>query len=63
MPASTVCTISAEVAIALRDLLDAVRTNTPGGHFRCPECGEPVRPHGGATPHFEHLRRNPDCPV
>ncbi|MFT3960857.1 HNH endonuclease [Propionivibrio sp.] len=32
--------------------------------FRCPECGEQVRPHksgGGAEAHFEHLARNPDC--
>lgn len=35
--------------------------------FRCTECDQPVRPHREGTTgqgaHFEHLVRNPDCPL
>ena len=53
-----VCLISIGTALALRQLgVDPAK-----GIFRCQECGAPVRPHGGkVTPHFEHLKRNPQC--
>ena len=48
MPASIVCTISVEVVIALRDLLDAVRANTSGGHFR-------ISMHATRLPSHDHF--------
>lgn len=66
MPKIPDCLISVDVANALRALIDATGLKVPGGDlgFRCPECHGPVKPHGGAAgtaPHFEHLRRDPDC--
>ena len=30
-------------------------------YFICDDCGEPVIPHKGNTPHFEHKQANPVC--
>jgi hypothetical protein len=29
--------------------------------FKCPECNQKLRPHGGDSPHFEHVKRNKGC--
>ena len=52
------CLITIKTALLLRQLgVDPAK-----GIFKCPECGAPVRPHGGqVTAHFEHLKRNPEC--
>ena len=63
MPTSDTCNIRVDLALALVDTMRAVGASPSDGHFRCPECGEPVRPHRSAEPHFEHLERNPDCPL
>lgn len=59
------CLISVELANALRSVVDAMSLKVPGGDlgFLCPSCRNPVRPHGGANAHFEHLTQNPDCPL
>ncbi len=52
--------ISIDDAIVLRDR-SIIRPD-----FSCIECNEPVRAHksgGNASAHFEHLSRNPDCPL
>lgn len=57
------CRIGVDTAIAIVDLLDAVGAAPEQGYFRCVECGEPVRPHRSPGRHFEHVERNPDCPL
>jgi hypothetical protein len=63
MPKSETCTwngrsIGIQTALEIRD-----RSTTPD--FRCPECGDRVRPHkagaNGPAAHFEHLKVNPRC--
>ncbi len=57
------CLIDIELANSLHHLVQALGLKTPGGAlgFRCPECEQAVRPHGGEHPHFEHVERNPAC--
>ncbi len=67
MARSVICNIgthmvSVENAIEMRDNARIRGLDYPD--FRCPECGESVRPHcagGGACAHFEHRARNPNC--
>ena len=67
MARSTICNIGTRVvsvddAIEMRD--NARSRGLDYSDFRCPECGESVRPHragSGACAHFEHLSRNPNC--
>jgi hypothetical protein len=63
MPKIQQCLIDIELATSLRDVAKALGVKTPGGElgFLCPACEQPVRPHGGAHPHFEHVERNPAC--
>jgi hypothetical protein len=65
MPRLTECLVSIDLANALRDLADSMKIDVPRGDLgmRCPKCHKPVKPHRGDSPHFEHLARNPDCPV
>ena len=56
--------INVAVAIDQRDLAREQGRESP--YFRCRECGRPVRPHkesGYGAAHFEHLERNPNCPL
>lgn len=57
------CLIDIDLANSLHHLVQALGLKTPGGAlgFRCPGCEQPVRPHGGDHPHFEHVERNPKC--
>jgi len=63
MPKIEHCLIGIDLANSLRDVADALGLKVPAGDlgFLCPECKRPVKPHKGASPHFEHLERNPDC--
>jgi hypothetical protein len=67
MPKMTECLITVKTAILLRDLLKASgqKLDKP---FLCPNpnCKQPVKPtvEGGAMgAHFEHFKRNLDCPL
>jgi hypothetical protein len=67
-PRAQECLISIEVANALRALAAAMGLEVPNGdlQFRCKQCGEAVKPHRASAAqgaHFEHLRRNPACPL
>lgn len=69
MPKATTCTlnkmiITVEAALHLRD--EAKRAGQTSPDFRCVDCGKAVRPHrdgGSGAAHFEHLERNPTCPL
>jgi len=69
MPKAITCTlnkktITVEAALPLRD--DAKRVGQTSPDFRCIDCGKAVRPHrdgGDGAAHFEHLERNPACPL
>lgn len=69
MPKATSCllnkkSIEVEEALELRD--EAKRLGQPRPDFRCVDCQKAVRPHrsgGGGSAHFEHLERNPACPL
>jgi len=69
MPLATTCRLNkrevdVDDAVELRD--EAKRSRQPTLNFRCLDCDEPVRPHRGgghASAHFEHLDRNPACPL
>ena len=69
MARATVCALGGqEVGIdeALQLREQGRRRGGSKPDFRCIECGESVRAHkegGGAQTHFEHLHRNPDCPL
>jgi len=68
MPRAQECLISVELAAALRALAEAMGLDVPGGElgFRCKHCGAAVRPHKASAKqaaHFEHLERNPACPL
>jgi rubredoxin len=55
-----------EVDEALRLRAHARSRKEPSPSFTCPQCHEPTRPHAGSTTssaHFEHLRRNVECPL
>jgi hypothetical protein len=67
MARATTCELNGQVievgeALRLRD--QARAHGQPLPHFRCEECGEPVKPHResdhGAA-HMEHRSRNPNC--
>ena len=67
MPMLADCVIGADLANALRMLVDTMRLEVPGGDltFRCPYCDKPVKPFVGnehQPAHFEHLKRNEECP-
>lgn len=56
--------ISVEEAIKLHHQDRANNHKAPA--FRCIECGRQVRPHqsgGHTSAHFEHLKRNKNCPL
>lgn len=57
------CLIDIELANSLIDVVKALGIKVPGGAlgFLCPGRKQPLRPHGGASPHFEHVDRNPEC--
>ena len=69
MPKATSCllnsnTIGVEEALHLRD--DAKRVGQTQPDFQCVDCRKAVRPHrdgGDGAAHFEHLERNPACPL
>jgi len=68
MPKATECTFEGkplEIVAALE-----LRRNAPRGTklpFYCLSCGKSVRAHkkgvSGQAAHFEHLERNPACPL
>jgi len=53
--------ITIEQALKLRT--DWTPRLEPPLDFYCSECGKHVIPHRGRTPHFEHLVRDPNCPL
>lgn len=69
MPKATSCllnkkSIEVEEALDLRD--EAKRLGQTRPDFRCVDCRKAVRPHrsgGSGAAHFEHLERNPACPL
>ena len=69
MPRSTTCLldgkeISVKKALSLKE--DTTRKKELNLDFKCIQCEMPVRPHregGNAAAHFEHLERNPNCPL
>ena len=70
MPKATSCKLYGEIigvdeALRLRD--EAERRSKRYPPFRCPECGEFVRPHKRGTTgqgaHFEHRESSPGCPL
>ena len=70
MPKMEECLIDINLALALRGLAEAMNLDVPEGKigFLCPNpnCRGPVNPHkagGGHAAHFEHLARNPTCPL
>ena len=68
MPTMTECimngnTISISKALTLRDQADNRGVNRED--YLCTKCHKPVRAHksgGSVGAHFEHHKRNPDCP-
>ena len=62
MSTSATCNIRVDLALALADVMRAAGAATRPA-IPMPECDEPVRPHRGPVPHFEHLERNPGCPL
>ncbi|SFB80167.1 HNH endonuclease [Marinospirillum celere] len=57
--------VSIEDALHIRSVTS--KSKWANKRFYCPVCGERVKPHaegkGNYNPaHFEHLKRNPDCP-
>lgn len=70
MPKMTEALISISAATALRDLARAMKVKIPRGDMglRCPnpQCRRAVRAEKagrGQGAHFEHIRRNPLCPL
>jgi hypothetical protein len=70
MPKMEECVIGVDLANAIREVADALGLKVPKGKlgFRCPnpECRKPVKPMvagGKQAAHFEHLKRNPKCPL
>lgn len=69
MPISVTCllnnrTMEIDRALRLKDEADRLGQSRPD--FRCTDCRKEVRPHRGgghAGAHFEHLKRNPKCPL
>jgi hypothetical protein len=63
MPKIEECLISVDLALALKALVEATGVAMPDGKLglMCPECKRAVKPHAGASAHFEHLRRNSKC--
>jgi hypothetical protein len=64
------CLIGVDLAKAIRNVAGALELKVPDGKlgFRCPnpECRQPVKPMvtgGKQSAHFEHLKRNPKCPL
>ena len=59
------CLIKIDLGLAVRDLVDALALTRQEGDlgFLCPGCREPVKPFEGGKkgPHFEHIKRNPNC--
>jgi hypothetical protein len=59
--------IGVSLVNALRSVVDAMKLRVPDGDLGllCPECRKPVKAydHGRDGPHFEHTKRNPDCPL
>lgn len=51
---------------AIEDRDNARRIGQPFPDWRCVQCGRPIRPHRASNhgaAHFEHLERNPNCPL
>lgn len=68
MPKLVECLVDVDLALALRDVADALKLKIPTGNLRlrCPECNQPVKPHqegdgpdGIDGPHFEHIKGYP----
>lgn len=65
MPKMTECLIGVDLANALGRVMNQLRLKKGTVKFLCPDCRKSVKPHEaseGQAAHFEHLRRNPDCP-
>ena len=69
VPKATTCVLD-EREVEIDDAIDLNADAKGAGQlqpdFRCTKCHEHVRPHragGKAAAHFEHLSRNPNCPL
>lgn len=56
----TECLIKPDAARALKDLAPHLNIAKTELGFLCPGCKLPVQPVGD---HFEHLHKNPQCPL
>lgn len=68
MPKIDQCLITIDLAIALKQVVEAMGLHVPKGDrgFLCPACQKPVKPHEAGdnqAAHFEHLKWNPKCPL
>jgi|APSaa5957512535_1039671.scaffolds.fasta_scaffold206853_1 hypothetical protein len=69
MPKMTMCVMNGRIiditeALNLRHLAD--NRGADREEYLCVECSKPVRAHskgGVAGAHFEHFKKNPDCPL
>jgi hypothetical protein len=65
MPKAITCVLNKKV-IGVDEALNLRDTANRKPDFRCVDCGKAVRPHragGDGAAHFEHLERNPACPL
>jgi hypothetical protein len=61
-PNTKECLLSIKTALRLRKLLKESGQFT-SGLFLCSYCRQPVRAESGTSAHFEHLKRNINCPL
>lgn len=65
MPRATTCFLDGKT-ITVAQALELRSRRQRHNAFRCRHCDEPVRPHkagNNMAAHFEHLARNPSCPL
>lgn len=65
MPRATTCMLGNR-RIVIEDAIDLRDSAIQRPDFRCVKCGEPVIPHKESLygdAHFEHVERNPECPL
>lgn len=63
LPQSEQCLIDVDLALAIKDLVQANGADISHGKLNmlCPECKRAVNLHSGDSAHFEHIRRNNAC--
>lgn len=65
MPKATACVLNKKI-IGVDEALELRDAAKRKSDFKCVDCGKAVRPHragGNGAAHFEHLERNPVCPL